>query len=84
MRPKGNGLIELVDDKSQDNGFFCMKLVEFLNKERNEQGIVQPELWKMRFNEAESGSCFYRTICPVYERTRKAHPAEPIQLTFNF
>ena len=84
MRPKGNGLVELVDEKSQDNGFFCMKLVEFLYKERNEQGIIQPELWEMRFNEAKSGSCFYRTICPVYERTRKAHPSKPIQLTFNF
>ena len=37
MKPKGNGLIELVDDKSQDTGFFCMKLVGFLNKERNDQ-----------------------------------------------
>ena len=64
MRPKGNGLIELVDDKSQDKGFFCMKLVGFLNKERNEQGIIPPELWEMRFNEAKSRSCFYRTICP--------------------
>ena len=84
MRPKGNGLIELVDDKSQDKGFFCMKLVGFLNKERNEQGIIPPELWEMRFNEAKSESCFYRTICPVYERTRKAHPERPRQLTFNF
>lgn len=84
MRPKGNGLIELVDDKSQDKGFFCMKLVGFLNKERNEQGIIPPELWEMRFYEAKSGSCFYRTICPVYERTQKAHPAQPRQLTFNF
>ena len=84
MRPKGHGVIELVDDKSQDKGFFCMKLVGFLNKERNEQGIIPPELWEMRFNEAKSGSCFYRTICPVYERTRKAHPEQPIQLTFNF
>lgn len=50
MRPKGNGVIELVDDKSQDKGFFCMKLVGFLNKERNEQGIIPPELWEMRFN----------------------------------
>ena len=84
MRPKGNGLIELVDDKLQDKGFFCMKLVGFLNKERNEQGIIPPELWEMRFNEAKSGSCFYQTICPVYERTRQAHPAQPRQLTFNF
>ena len=84
MRPKGNGVIELVDDKSQDKGFFCMKLVGFLNKERNEQGIIPPELWEMRFNEAKSGSCLYRTICPVYERTRKAHSTQPRQLTFNF
>lgn len=33
MRPKGNGLIPLHDDKTQEQGFFCMKLVEFLNTE---------------------------------------------------
>lgn len=84
MKPKGNGLIELVDDKSQDSGFFCMKLVGFLNKERNDQGIIPPDLWEKRFNEAKAGVCFYRNTCPVYERTRKAHPIQPRQLTFNF
>lgn len=43
-KPKGNGLIELVDEKSYDRGFFCMKLVRFLNTEQNEQGIIPPEL----------------------------------------
>lgn len=84
MKPKGNGLIELVDDKSQDNGFFCMKLVGFLNKERNDQGIIPPDLWERRFNDAKAGNCFYRSSCPVYERTRKAHPVQLRQLTFNF
>lgn len=34
MRPKSNGLIELVDQKSQDRGFFCMKLAAFINQEK--------------------------------------------------
>lgn len=84
MKPNGNGLIELVDEKSNDKGFFCMKLVGFLNKERNDQGIIPGDLLETRFNEAKSGNCFYRTICPVYERTRKAHPMQPRQLSFNF
>lgn len=84
MKPRGNGLIELVDEKSNDKGFFCMKLVGFLKKERNDQGIIPGDLWETRFNEAKSGNCFYRTICPVYERTRKAHPMQPRQLSFNF
>lgn len=58
MKPKGNGLIELVDDKSQDNGFFCMKLVGFLSKERNDQGIIPNELWEMRFNENKHGRSY--------------------------
>ena len=32
MKPKGNGLAELVDEKHNDNSFFCMKLVELLEQ----------------------------------------------------
>ena len=31
MRPKGNGLVELVDEKpGKERGFFCMDLVSFM------------------------------------------------------
>ena len=30
MRPKGNGLIPLHDEKQEERGFFCIKLVQFL------------------------------------------------------
>ena len=33
MRPKGNGLIPLHDEKQEGRGFFCIKLVQFLNTE---------------------------------------------------
>lgn len=33
MRPKGNGLIPLHDEKQEERGFFCIKLVQFLNTE---------------------------------------------------
>lgn len=84
MRPKGNGLIELVDEKSHESGFFCMKLAEFLNKERNEQGIIPSDLWRLRFSEAAAGNCHYSTVCPIYARTRATHKVQPIQLSFNF
>lgn len=29
-RPNSNGLVELVDEKTNDKGFFCMDLVSFL------------------------------------------------------
>ena len=32
-RPKSNGIVALYDDKESDRGFFCMKLVGYLNEE---------------------------------------------------
>ena len=38
-RPTGNGLIELVDEKSQDKGFFCMQLVAHIQGRRISEGV---------------------------------------------
>jgi len=84
-RPTGNGLIELVDEKSQDRGFFCMKLAGYIMQERKEQLTLDPaDLWELRFSEAKTGACAYRDICPIYARTIAKRGKQVIQLTLEF
>jgi len=84
-RPQGNGLIELVDEKSKDRGFFCMKLVGYILEESKEQLTLDgQDLYALRFKEAKQGNCAYRDSCPIYERTRQNHRPQPRQLEFNF
>lgn len=33
MKVNGNGLVEIYGEKTQERGFFCMKLLAFLNTE---------------------------------------------------
>lgn len=86
MRPSGNGLIELVDEKSRDSGFFCMKLAGFIKSETKENwtNLAPQDLWELRFSEAKAGKCAYRSKCPIYAKTREKHPVQPKQLSFNF
>lgn len=58
MRPKGNGLIPLHDEKQEGRGFFCIKLVQFLNTEAEMGTEEYKRLWDERFSAAKSGSCF--------------------------
>lgn len=79
-RPTGNGLIELVDEKSHDRGFFCMQLTAFIMKESKECGRSVADLWDERFGEAKSGVYNYRRICHIYARTMAKRKHIPIQL----
>lgn len=63
MRPKGNGIVSLHDDKTKERGFFCMKLVSFILEENAD--------WEERFTAAKNGNCAYKNRCPIYERTVK-------------
>lgn len=84
-RPVGNGLIELIDEKSSDHGFFCMKLVGYIGEESKEQLTMDyQDLWKLRFSEAKAGRCAYRDTCSVYAETVAKRGKKPIQLTFDF
>ncbi len=84
-RPQGNGLIELVDEKSQDKGFFCMRLAGFIQREKHEQLTLDPQdLWELRFTEAKAGNCAYKQECHIYARTIANRKKTPVQLTFNF
>ena len=80
-RPVGNGLVELVDSKSKESGFFCMQLVGYLKEEERKTG---EDLWEKRFSQANAGNCAYRDLCPIYARTLAKHRKEPVQLSLDF
>ena len=83
-KPIGNGLIELVDEKSHDRGFFCMQLTAFIMKESKETGRTVADLWDERFDEAKSGVCRYRDKCHVYARTMAKRKRTGFQLQLDF
>ena len=73
MKPKGNGLVEITGERIVEHGFFCIKLVTFLNEEA-EMGTEQyAQLWEQRFDEAKAGKCAYSEKCPIYARTIQKH-----------
>lgn len=65
----GNGV--QAGEKTKERGFFCMKLLAFLNTEAEPGTEAYAELWEQRFNEAKLGACAYRGKCPIYARTAK-------------
>ena len=67
--PKGNGLVEIRGEKTFERGFFCRKLVSFLNEEAEPGTERYAELWRQRFDEAKLGQCAYRDRCPIHEKT---------------
>lgn len=71
MKPKGNGLVELAGEKTVERGFFCMKLVSFLNEEAEMGTEKYAQLWRQRFDEAKAGQCAYSEKCPIYAKTIK-------------
>ncbi len=77
MKPQNIGLVSLHDEKEDRSGFFCMKLVEFLNEEAEMGTERYADLWEQRFDQAKAGTCAYRERCPIYART----PKRPRQLS---
>lgn len=82
--PKSNGIVELVDEKSSDRGFFCIKLVGYITEEMNRISDSSFDFWHQRFMEAKGGACAYRNICPNYARTVAMRRKEPVQLSLDF
>ena len=80
-RPQSNGLIELVDSKSKESGFFCMQLVGYLKEEERKTG---EDLWEKRFSQAKAGNCAYKDKCPIFAKTVAKHGKKPVQLSLNF
>ena len=83
-RPQSNGLIELVDSKSQDSGFFCMQLVSYLNEEVKMGTPKYADLWEVRFTQAKLHRCAYMNKCPIFARTKAKQSKTPVQLSLNF
>lgn len=69
MRPIGNGLVEIAGERTVERGFFCMKLVSFLNEEEEMGSEEYGRLWHQRFDEGKAGQCAYRDKCPIYAKT---------------
>lgn len=53
-RPNSNGIVALHDDKESDSGFFCMKLVSYLNEEAEMGTEFYEILWQERFAQAKA------------------------------
>lgn len=64
-RPQNTGLVELVDEKTNDKGFFCMDLVRFIGEETDKTW----DNWQEKFERAKAGDCPYRDRCPRHART---------------
>lgn len=79
MRPQGNGLVEMVDERSTDKGFYCGDLVRHITSDKQFDGSW--EYWHSRFRDAAAKRCAYRAVCPRYARTMENHQAQPIQLS---
>lgn len=69
MKPKGNGIVELVDEKNDSDGasWNCMDFWTFSGDEYDKSW----EASHARFLQAQSGNCPYRDKCKRYERTIK-------------
>lgn len=59
-RPKGNGLVELIDDNAdRGRGFFCMDLVSLM---WNDEAVKGWEEWHACFEQARCGECPTATV----------------------
>lgn len=77
-RPKGNGLVELIDDNADSGrGFFCMDLVSLM---WNDEAVKGWDEWHKRFLQAKAGECPYRDRCQRYSRTMESRARRPVQL----
>lgn len=83
-RPQSNGLIELVDSKSENSGFFCIQLVSYLNEERKMGTPEYADLWEIRFSQAKNHNCAYKDKCPIFAKTKTKKSHVPIQLQLDF
>lgn len=83
-RPQTNGLIEIIDAKSHDCGFFCMQLVNYLNQECKMGTSEYADLWDLRFSQAKNHQCAYRSKCPIFAKTKSRMEHNPIQLQIDF
>lgn len=83
-KPQTNGLIELVDSKNEDSGFFCMQLVVYLGEEQRMGTPEYSDLWDIRFSQAKNHNCAYKDKCPIFAKTAAKQQHVSVQLQFDF
>ena len=71
-----NGVVALHDDKEENRGFFCMKLVDYISAEIPIGDNLYGSLWRIRFAQAKAQTCAYRDKCPIYAKTIKDKPIQ--------
>lgn len=76
MKPQNNGIVELRDTREKDRGFFCMKLVDYMNEEAEMGTAAYEVLWEDRFRQAKAGECAYQEKCPIYARSTTGKPKQ--------
>ena len=78
-RPRGNGLVELVDErpKSGSGAWHCMDFWLFAYDEEDKSLEAAHD----RLQQAKAGNCPYRDRCPRYARTIEKLGRQPRQLT---
>ena len=79
-RPNSNGIDALHDDKESNSGFFCMKLVGYLNEEAEMGTEFYEVLWHERFAQAKAGECAYRDKCPIYAKSNLKLSSKTVRL----
>lgn len=78
-RPRGNGLVELVDERPKSDGgaWHCMDFWLFAYGEEDKSLEAAHD----RLQQAKAGNCPYRDRCPRYARTVERHGRQLRQLT---
>lgn len=63
MKPKSNGIVDLVDERTLDsNSFFCMRLVQFIETTNYDE-------WMQTFEKAKKGHCPFKRKCDKFQKT---------------
>lgn len=69
-RPNSYGIVALHDDREDNQGFFCMKMADFIRQEIPIGDALHGSLWRLRFAQAKAGKCAYREKCPIYAKSK--------------
>lgn len=69
--PIGSGLVEIIGKEDDRQGFFCIKLVQFIGEEAELGTEEYSRLWDERFDAAKLGKCYYTNRCPIYKKAIK-------------
>lgn len=76
MKPNGNGLVALHDDRQKERGFNCMRLIAYLTAD----GVTEWGRWHGAHMQAAAGDCPYADICHIHSRTVKRIGAKQLSL----